>query len=335
MESFKDFMESASKFQFPNFQAKMKQMTNPKNFKAFVDTVLDSKNFKNLTDEDQGRVQKMIRDRAKEKFGKMPESVEALFEDLRLSPRCKKVIDAFIDHRPDACKKIRSDGNILDGNWFGGNNIAVWKGGKIHFGPNASRSIQTVQNAVRRMTPKLMLAAESVDLEEKGQRTFGVVISLGGTSGETYQIKGDPEKPAQFADEIKRAVKSKTGKTKFKIQKIEGIDPKVVVKLRKMVESFQAEYICEKKPGKGTNYVEWSSIFDNPANKYDADLFAQTLKSAGAKKVWTDNAFGWSNQPEVVLFTGLAAKAAQKALDALPVFKKWGAIIGDANAHWD
>ena len=68
MESFKDFMESASKFQFPNFQAKMKQMTNPKNFKAFVDTVLDSKNFKNLTDEDQGRVQKMIRDRAKEKF---------------------------------------------------------------------------------------------------------------------------------------------------------------------------------------------------------------------------------------------------------------------------
>ena len=58
------------------------------------------------------------------------------------------------------------------------------------------------------------------------------------------------------------------------------------------------------------------------------------LKQAGAKKTWTDNAFGWSNQPEVVLFTGLSSDKASKALDALPVFKKWGAIIGDAAAHW-
>jgi len=88
-----------------------------------------------------------------------------------------------------------------------------------------------------------------------------------------------------------------------------------------------------KKPGKGTLYIKWSSIFDS--NKYDIKLFSKTLKDAGAKKVWTDTAFGWSNQPDVVLFTGLDERKAQEALSALPVFVKWGAIISDANRDWD
>ncbi len=269
------------------------------------------------------------------------ESVE-LTEDLKLSPRCKKVIDAFANHRPDACKKLLSDGNTLDGLWVGGNRIAFWEGDKIHLRQLASRSQQTVARAVRKIASSFDMAVESVDdpgdgsaLEEKGQRTFDVTISLGGQTGENVQVKGDPSNPAQFAAEIKKVVKSKTGKSKFKIQKVTGLEPGVLDKLRKMTESFQAEYLSEKKPGKGTLYVTNSSIFDNPAMKYDHDLFAQTLKQAGAKKTWTDNAFGWSNQPEVVLFTGLSVDKASKALDALPVFKKWGAMIGNAASDWD
>lgn len=93
------------------------------------------------------------------------------------------------------------------------------------------------------------------------------------------------------------------------------------------------KYISEsKKPSKGTLYIKWSSIFDS--NKYDIKLFSKTLKDAGAKKVWTDTQFGWSNQPDVVLFTGLDERKAQEALSSLPVFAKWGAIISDANRDW-
>ena len=88
-----------------------------------------------------------------------------------------------------------------------------------------------------------------------------------------------------------------------------------------------------KKPSKGTLYIKWSTIFDSPANKYDTKLFMKTLKDAGAKKVWTDNAYGWSNQP--VLFTGMTIRDAESELSNIPVFKKWGAIILDASEDWD
>lgn len=101
-----------------------------------------------------------------------------------------------------------------------------------------------------------------------------------------------------------------------------------------MKEKFK-KYINEgKKPKKGTLYIKWSSIFDNPANKYDIKLFMQTLKAEGAK-VWKDDMYGWSNQPEVVLFTGLDEDQAESALEELPVFKRWGVTISDANQDWD
>ena len=91
-----------------------------------------------------------------------------------------------------------------------------------------------------------------------------------------------------------------------------------------------------KKPGKGTLYIKCSSIFDSPSNKYDIKLFSKALKDAGAKKVWTDTSFGWSNQPDVVLFTGLDEMKAKEALEAAyPPFAKYGVIISDANRDWD
>lgn len=107
--------------------------------------------------------------------------------------------------------------------------------------------------------------------------------------------------------------------------------------LEKMEEKEERRnrLIEAKKPPKGTLYIKNSSIFDSPANKYDTKLFMKILKQAGAKKVWTDNVYGWSNQPEVVLFTGLKEEDAEEALMELPVFKKWGPIIQDAYRDWD
>lgn len=89
------------------------------------------------------------------------------------------------------------------------------------------------------------------------------------------------------------------------------------------------------RPPRGALYIARSSTFDSPSNKYDIKLFTKTLKAAGAKKVWTDNEKGWSNQPEVVLFTGLNQSDAEDALDKLPVFKKWGSMVYNAAEDWD
>lgn len=113
------------------------------------------------------------------------------------------------------------------------------------------------------------------------------------------------------------------------------MEDKLFNEIEKKWATYRREIINEGKPSKGTLYVKWSSIFDNTSNKYDTKLFTKTLIAAGAKKVWTDNAYGWSNQPEVVLFVGLREKVAVAALEKLPVFKKWGPIIQDANQDWD
>ena len=47
-------------------------------------------------------------------------------------------------------------------------------------------------------------------------------------------------------------------------------------------------------------YVKYSSWFDT--NKYPIDLIKSTIKETGCGNVWVENQFGWSNQPEVVVF---------------------------------
>ena len=74
-------------------------------------------------------------------------------------------------------------------------------------------------------------------------------------------------------------------------------------------------------------YVKYSSIFDNPKNKYDVKKFSDVLKKKGAK-VWTDNSGGQSNQPEVVLFKGISKAEAEAELEKLPVFAD-GVIINE------
>lgn len=96
------------------------------------------------------------------------------------------------------------------------------------------------------------------------------------------------------------------------------------------------EKIDNETPPIGTLYIKNSSIFDNPNNKYDISLFIKTLKDAGARNVWTSPLYGWSNQPQVVLFNEneLSEEEAKDALNQLPVFKIWGVIIRDAYLDW-
>jgi len=64
--------------------------------------------------------------------------------------------------------------------------------------------------------------------------------------------------------------------------------------LRKIIrETIQAEELK-------AYYVANSSYFDT--NKYDINLIVKAVKRAGGRNIRTDNAYGWANQPAVVVF---------------------------------
>ena len=54
---------------------------------------------------------------------------------MRLTPKDKKVIQAFYEQTSAESKKLYTDGKVLDGLWMGGNAIAEWEGRKIYI-PN-------------------------------------------------------------------------------------------------------------------------------------------------------------------------------------------------------
>lgn len=71
-----------------------------------------------------------------------------------LGKRDKRVITAFTDRRKADGYKLSTDGRRLDGAWMGGSNIASWENGKIVFHDLGSRAAQTIQRAVRKVTPR-------------------------------------------------------------------------------------------------------------------------------------------------------------------------------------
>ena len=90
--------------------------------------------------------------------------------DLTLTSKDKAVIMAFIDQKPAESKKLLTNGLRLDGLWMGGSGIAHWEGGRIVMNDLGSRSAQTVQNYLKKETPKnLMRTAGSIirDLERR------------------------------------------------------------------------------------------------------------------------------------------------------------------------
>jgi predicted nucleic acid-binding Zn-ribbon protein len=74
-------------------------------------------------------------------------------------------------------------------------------------------------------------------------------------------------------------------------------------------------------------FVDYSTIFDSPSNKYDRELFQTTLKNAGATDAWSEDYSKGQNQPDVVMFVGISAEEAEEALNQLPVFSRWPSIV--------
>lgn len=81
--------------------------------------------------------------------------------ELKLTPKDKKVLNAFIDKQAASSKNLESDGTRLDGSWMGGRGIAQWEAGKIAFSDLGSRGAQTVQRALRKLAPANLIGAST------------------------------------------------------------------------------------------------------------------------------------------------------------------------------
>ena len=96
---------------------------------------------------------------------------------------------------------------------------------------------------------------------------------------------------------------------------------KVARELVKLAKSLMAKT--------GEFYIANSSIFDT-APGYKAEMMIKILKDNGIK-AWKENAYGFSNQPEVVVFKGDDKKVEEiieeHASDIHPKIKKWGVSI--------
>lgn len=73
---------------------------------------------------------------------------------MKLTPKDRKVIAAFIDGDAQTSAHLTTDGQRLDGRWMGGNHIAFFTtGGDIAFTDLGSKAAQTVQRAIARAAP--------------------------------------------------------------------------------------------------------------------------------------------------------------------------------------
>ena len=69
------------------------------------------------------------------------------------------VLSAFSDQSPGESRQLSTDGQVLDGKWMGGKNIAFWGGdGRVHFNNLGSKAGDDVQRALRKLIPRSDLA---------------------------------------------------------------------------------------------------------------------------------------------------------------------------------
>jgi len=75
-------------------------------------------------------------------------------EELSLSPKDKKVLDAFTDEKAAESSKLVSDGKVLDGKWMGGKKLAQWSKGKVYVNKSTgTKSSDTIYRALKKITP--------------------------------------------------------------------------------------------------------------------------------------------------------------------------------------
>lgn len=75
-----------------------------------------------------------------------------------LSAADKRVVKAFTEQTPASSRSLTTDGQRLSGNYMGGDGIATWEQGRIHFHDLGSKFAQTVQRAVAKEAPRNFIA---------------------------------------------------------------------------------------------------------------------------------------------------------------------------------
>ena len=144
---------------------------------------------------------------------KLIEDLEQLAEGLKIDLADKKVIKAFTEKKKAEGKKLTTDGKVLDGQWMGGNKIAEWKGGKIHFNDLGSKAAQTVQKALRKEAPKNWIA-EDVELTEAAKididyaKEFLKEIGREALSATFHMGQGEDIKALQSLQDVLGAMQS-------------------------------------------------------------------------------------------------------------------------------
>jgi hypothetical protein len=142
------------------------------------------------------------------------------------------VLDAFTSGRPASSKKLHSDGKVLDGLWMGGNKIAEWKNGKVVIRQITSRSEQTVARALKRMTPKKLLAAvrqarggdqELQDLQEDLERVVQHAKRKGLDVKKEINKEFDSREIRMLGDDIKKVTSPKPEPTSRQKQKQQNL----------------------------------------------------------------------------------------------------------------
>lgn len=120
---------------------------------------------------------------------------------IRLTPKDKKVIEAFTEHRPMESKNLSTDGQRLDGNWMGGTGIAFWRGSKIMKRDLGSASAETVQNYLDRATPANWLGgwSQSTSMRGASARMAGSRWDMNPWDKPHWDLDIEPEKdPRDF-----------------------------------------------------------------------------------------------------------------------------------------
>lgn len=69
---------------------------------------------------------------------------------MKIGTKDRRVIRAFTERIALEGHKLHTDGRSISGYWMGGRDIAVWKGGKIHFRDLGGLVEQTIHRAIRR-----------------------------------------------------------------------------------------------------------------------------------------------------------------------------------------
>ena len=89
--------------------------------------------------------------------------------NLKLSAKDKKVLKDFVSGKEGSSKKLtaKKQGNdlVLEGNWMGGSNMAIRKGGEFNFTiamrPTSSNSESTIKRFLKKETPSSLWKGET------------------------------------------------------------------------------------------------------------------------------------------------------------------------------